>query len=71
MEAKRYAMVKDNVVYNVCLWDGNTTTWQPPNDGTIMIENDWVGPGDWYEEIENRFYRALPNNDDDAYASEH
>lgn len=64
MEAKRYAMVKNNVVYNVVLWDGDVEKWQPPNDGTIMIANDWSGPGDWWEESEQRFYRALPNNQD-------
>lgn len=64
MDAIRYAMVKDNVVYNVCLWNGDTNTWQPPNDGTLMIANDWVGIGDWWEESEQRFYRAIPNNTD-------
>lgn len=64
MEPTRYAMVKDNVVVNVVLWDGDTAKWQPPTDGTIMIPNEWVGPGDWYEEAEQRFYRALPTNDE-------
>jgi hypothetical protein len=63
MEAKRYAMVKDNIVYNVCLWDGNILRWQPPNDGTIMIANDWAGVGDWWKADEQTFYRALPNNE--------
>ena len=62
MEPKRYAMVRDNVVYNVCLWNGDVNTWQPPNDGTIMIANDWVGVGDWWEPEEQTFYRALPIN---------
>jgi hypothetical protein len=66
MEPKRYAMVKDNVVYNTCLWNGLLETWQPPDDGTIMIANDWAGIGDWWEESEGRFYRAIPNNDDVA-----
>ena len=66
MEAKRYAMVKDNVVYNTCLWDGSLETWQPPDDGTLMIANDWAGIGDWWEESEGRFYRAIPNNEDVA-----
>ena len=64
MEATRYAMVKDNIVYNVCLWNGDLTTWQPPDDGTIMIANDWAGIGDWWEEAEQRFYRPIPNNED-------
>jgi hypothetical protein len=62
MEPKRYAMVKDNVVYNICLWDGDTNTWQPPDDGTVMIENDQACPGDWWEEADQRFYRPMPNN---------
>jgi hypothetical protein len=66
MEPKRYAMVKDNVVYNTCLWNGSLETWQPPDDGTLMIANDWAGIGDWWEESESRFYRAIPNNDDVA-----
>ncbi len=64
MEPKRYAMVKDNVVYNTCLWNGSLETWQPPDDGTIMIANDWAGIGDWWEESEGIFYRALPNNEE-------
>jgi hypothetical protein len=70
MEPKRYAMVRDNVVYNVCLWNGDVTTWQPPDDGTIMIANDWAGVGDWWEESEQRFYRALPTNDEMEYPEE-
>lgn len=66
METKRYAMVKDNIVYDTCLWDGSFETWQPPDDGTLMIANDWAGIGDWWEESEGRFYRAIPNNEDEA-----
>lgn len=61
---KTYAMVKDNVVYNTILWDGNLQTWQPPDDGTFVIENNAVSIGDWWEESERRFYRPIPNNDD-------
>jgi len=32
----------------------------------LYVVNDWVGPGDWWEESEARFYRAIPNNDDVA-----
>lgn len=66
MNPKRYAMVKDNIVYNICLWDGDLARWQPPNDGTIMIANDLAGPGDWWEESEGQFYRPMPNNEDDT-----
>lgn len=69
MEPTRYAMVKDNVVINVCMWDGDPTKWQPPAD-VIMIPNEWVGPGDWWEESEQRFYRPLPTNDEMEYPEE-
>lgn len=60
MEAKRYAMILNNQVYNVSMWDGNLETWQPPQDGTVMVQDDWACPGDWWEESEQRFYRPLP-----------
>lgn len=64
MEPKKYAMVKDNVVYNTCLWNGDVNTWTPPDDGTIMIETDWAAIDDWWDETEQRFYRPIPNNND-------
>ena len=27
-----------NVVDNICLWDGNTNTWQPPADTLMLIQ---------------------------------
>jgi hypothetical protein len=30
-----WAMIQDSVVDNVCLWDGDTNTWQPP-EGYLM-----------------------------------
>lgn len=27
-----------NVVDNVCEWDGNTDTWQPPQDYTMLVQ---------------------------------
>lgn len=57
-------MIKNNVVCNSCLWNGDVNTWQPPNDGTLMIANDNADIGDWWEESEQRFYRPIPNNDE-------
>ena len=31
-------MIQENVVTNVCLWDGNTQTWQPPQDTTMLVQ---------------------------------
>lgn len=59
MQVKRYAMVRDNVVYSVTLWDGNEATWQPPQDGTLMIQSDSAAPNDWWEEAEGIFYRPI------------
>ena len=28
-----------NVVDNVCLWDGNTETWQPPSEYLMLIQS--------------------------------
>lgn len=30
-------MIQENVVTNVCLWDGNTETWTPPSDATMLV----------------------------------
>jgi len=44
----KWAIVRqsDNVVVNVCIWDGNTDTWSPP-DGcfVISLEDKVAGPG--------------------------
>lgn len=38
MKNQNYLMVNEatNLVDNVCLWDGNTNTWQPPA-GYLML----------------------------------
>lgn len=45
----RYAIVKDGAVVNICLWDGDTKKWTPP-EGAIAVpaERD-VGIGWKYE----------------------
>lgn len=35
---QNYLMIQDNVVTNVILWDGNTQTWQPPQDATMLVK---------------------------------
>ena len=37
MTTKNYLMIQENVVTNVCVWDGNTQTWQPPQDATMLV----------------------------------
>ena len=31
-------MVENDVVTNVCVWDGNINTWSPPADATMLIQ---------------------------------
>ena len=31
-------MIQENIVTNLCLWDGNTQTWTPPADVTMLIQ---------------------------------
>ena len=33
-------MIQENVVTNLCLWDGDVNTWQPPLDATMLIQAD-------------------------------
>jgi hypothetical protein len=37
MTTQNYLMIQENVVTNICLWDGNAETWQPPQDATMLI----------------------------------
>lgn len=62
---KRYAIIIENVVTNVVIWDDENGPF-PTVDGVLAIANGWVGPGDWYEQAENRFYRSLPNDGEDG-----
>jgi hypothetical protein len=39
MTTQNYLMVNlENVVDNVCVWDGNTNTWQPPQGYTMLVQ---------------------------------
>lgn len=37
-----YLMIQDNIVTNVCVWDGNTQTWTPPTDATMLLQSEIV-----------------------------
>lgn len=41
----RWAMIKDGVVVNVCLWDGLLTTWQPPEGIEMQLAPDQIAIG--------------------------
>ena len=38
MTTQNYLMVENDVVTNVCVWDGNINTWSPPADATMLIQ---------------------------------
>ena len=40
MTTQNYLVVENNVVSNVCVWDGDINTWTPPSDATMLIQTD-------------------------------
>ena len=39
MTTQNYLMIQANVVTNVCVWDGDTNTWTPPADATMLVQD--------------------------------
>ena len=47
MTTQNYLVIQDNVVTNIVLWDGNTDSWNPPSNATMLIQAttpvlDWL-----------------------------
>jgi hypothetical protein len=40
MTNQAYLQIQNNVVTNNVMWDGDTQTWQPPSDATMLIKAD-------------------------------
>lgn len=38
MTIQNYLMIENNIVTNVCVWDGDTNTWQPPANVTMLVQ---------------------------------
>jgi hypothetical protein len=38
MTTQNYLIVESNVVTNNVVWDGNTETWTPPANATMLVE---------------------------------
>jgi hypothetical protein len=36
--SQNYLVVQDGVVTNVCVWDGNSATWTPPQGATMLVQ---------------------------------
>jgi hypothetical protein len=37
MTTQNYLIVENNVVTNLVVWDGNTQTWTPPANATMLV----------------------------------
>ena len=44
----RYAIIKDNIVINVIIWDG-ISEWKSP-EGTKIVQSDSLNVGDNYSQ---------------------
>ncbi len=64
---ERYAIVENNVVTNIILWDSDHGELQTT---ALAMKNNSTSIGDWWEESEQRFYRPLPRNDEMEYPEE-
>ena len=38
MTTQNYLEIQSNVVTNIVVWDGDTNTWQPPADATMLVQ---------------------------------
>ena len=38
MTVQNYLMIQENIITNVVVWDGNTDTWTPPSDATMLVQ---------------------------------
>lgn len=56
----RYAIVRDGIVENVIVWDGETP-YSPP-EGTILVANENVGIGWSYDSATGEFIRPADNS---------
>jgi hypothetical protein len=62
MTTQNYLMVEANVVTNIVLWDGNTESWNPPQDAIMLVQEntpviDWV----WNVSLQDYELVEIPN----------
>lgn len=60
-EPIRYAMIRNDIVENVCAWDGDTGRWQPPAGYLVIPAPDYVGR-DW-RYVDGEWLKPLPPPD--------
>ena len=55
MTTQNYLVVENNVVTNICVWDGDTNTWAPPADATMLIQADTQAKVWTYDKASNTY----------------
>jgi hypothetical protein len=55
MTTQNYLVVENNVVTNICVWDGDTNTWTPPADATMLIQADTQAKVWAYDKASNTY----------------
>lgn len=56
----KYLVIKDNYVIDTIIWDGVTPYVYPnPHDLLLPDVNQTVGIGDYYEEVDNTFWKQV------------
>ena len=55
MTTQNYLVVENNVVTNICVWDGDTNTWTPPADATMLIQADTQAKVWTYDKASNTY----------------
>lgn len=48
-DAIRHAMIRNGVIENISLWDGDVNNWTPPEDMLVIPAPDHVGVGWGYD----------------------
>lgn len=38
MTTQNYLIIESNIVTNVCVWDGDVSTWTPPADSIQLVQ---------------------------------
>lgn len=38
MTVQNYLLIQSDIVTNCVVWDGNTQTWKPPVDATMLVQ---------------------------------
>ena len=42
MTIQNYLVIQTNAVTNIVVWDGNTSTWTPPTNATMLIQSTTI-----------------------------